>query len=170
MKSWPTRNANRKSLTIVGLLFAFSTLSYFDRTIISIAGPSMMRDFHLSATQMGAIYSAFIFGYALLMIPGGYFTDRLGPRRTLALMGWSSSAFTALTFLGGTPLLGAYFGIVPLLVAIRFGMGAGTAPLYPACAKATANWIPRLYHARVQGLIIAGSSVGAALSPSSLPG
>ena len=165
MKSWTTRNAGRKGLTIVGLLFAFSTLSYFDRTIISIAGPSMMRDFHLSATQMGAIYSAFIFGYALLMIPGGYFTDSLGPRRTLALMGWSSSAFTALTFLGGTPLLGAYFGIVPLLVAIRFGMGAGTAPLYPACAKATANWIPRIYHARVQGLIIAGSSVGAALSP-----
>jgi ACS family D-galactonate transporter-like MFS transporter len=82
-------NANRKSLTIVGLLFAFSTLSYFDRTIMSIAGPSMMRDFHLSATEMGAIYSAFIFGYALLMIPGGDFTDRMGPRRTLAVMGWS---------------------------------------------------------------------------------
>jgi ACS family glucarate transporter-like MFS transporter len=166
VKSWITRDhANRKSLTIVGLLFAFSTLSYFDRTIISIAGPSMMRDFHLSATQMGAIYSAFIFGYALLMIPGGHFTDRLGPRRTLAVMGWSSSAFTALTVLGGTNFPGAYFGIVPLLVAIRFGMGAGTAPLYPACAKATANWVPRVYHARVQGLIIAGSSAGAAISP-----
>jgi len=166
VKSWTTRNdAHRQSLTIVGLLFAFSSVSYFDRTIISIAGPSMMRDFHLSATQMGAIYSAFIFGYALLMIPGGHLTDRLGPRRTLAVMGWSSSAFTALTILGGAPVIGAGIGIVPLLVAIRFGMGAGTAPLYPACAKAAGNWISRVYHARVQGLIIAGSSAGAAISP-----
>jgi MFS family permease len=166
VKSWTARDdRNRKSFTIVGLLFAFSAVSYFDRTIISIAGPSMMRDFDISATEMGAIYSAFIFGYALLMIPGGHFTDRLGPRRTLAVMGWSSSAFTALTILGGTPVIGAYIGIVPLLVAIRFGMGAGTAPLYPACAKATANWISRVYHARVQGLIIAGSSAGAAISP-----
>jgi ACS family glucarate transporter-like MFS transporter len=166
VKSWNThRDANRKSLTIVSLLFAFSTISYFDRTIISIAGPSMMREFHLSPTEMGAIYSAFIFGYALLMIPGGHLTDRLGPRRTLAFMGWSSSAFTALTILGGARTLGAYVGIVPLLVAIRFGMGAGTAPLYPACAKAAANWIPRVYHARIQGLIIAGSSAGAAICP-----
>ena len=83
MKSWTARDdRNRKSFTIVGLLFAFSAVSYFDRTIISIAGPSMMRDFDISATEMGAIYSAFIFGYALLMIPGGHFTDRLGIKAT----------------------------------------------------------------------------------------
>jgi len=51
VKSWSThREANRKSLTVISLLFAFSAISYFDRTIISIAGPSMMRDFQLSAT------------------------------------------------------------------------------------------------------------------------
>ena len=31
--------------------------------------------------------------------------------------------------------------------------------------RMTANWIPVGYHARVQGLIIAGSSAGAAISP-----
>jgi MFS family permease len=46
-----------------------------------------MKDFAISPAQMGAIYSAFILGYALLMIPGGYLSDRLGARFTLALMG-----------------------------------------------------------------------------------
>lgn len=166
MKSFHARNAGRgRDLGIVGMLFGFSMVSYFDRTIISIAGPSMMREFGLSATRMGAVYSAFIFGYALFMIPGGHLTDRLGPRRTLVIMGWSSAAFTALTVLGGSPGIGAYAGIVPALVLLRFALGAVTAPLYPACARMTANWIPLVYHARVQGLIIAGSSAGAAIAP-----
>ena len=48
---------------------------------------------------------------------------------------------------------------------MRLGLGAVTAPLYPACARITANWIPVVHHARVQGLVIAGSALGAALSP-----
>jgi ACS family glucarate transporter-like MFS transporter len=150
---------------IVALLFGFSMISYFDRTIMSIAGPQMIRDFGISATEMGSIYSAFILGYALFMIPAGRLTDGIGPRRSLALMGLLSAAFTALTVVAGKPGLGALIGIVPALFAVRFGLGVVTAPLYPACACMTANWIPMVYHARVQGFIIAGSSLGAAISP-----
>jgi ACS family glucarate transporter-like MFS transporter len=155
----PTRVA------LIALMFGFSMVSYFERTIISIAGPELMKAFNLSPTQMGSIYSAFILGYALLMIPGGYVTDRLGGRLTLALMGGLSAVFTALIVLSGRPGLGTYIGIVPALFLMRLGLGAVTAPLYPACARITANWIPVVHHARVQGLIIAGSSLGAALSP-----
>src|SRR5580693_5785383 len=88
-------------LIVVALLFSFSLISYFDRTIMSIAGPQLMRDFAISPTQMGAVYSAFILGYALLMIPGGHLSDRLGPRRTLALMGTFSAAFTGLIVFAG---------------------------------------------------------------------
>ena len=114
---------------------------------------------------MGSVYSAFILGYALLMIPGGWLTDRLGPRRTLLMMGGGSAALTAMTILGAKPGLGAVIGIVPALFLIRLVLGFVTAPLYPACARVTANWIPLTQHARVQGFIIAGSSVGAATSP-----
>src|ERR1700735_292989 len=54
---------------IVALLFGFSMVSYFDRTIMSIAGPQLMLDFGVSPTAMGSVYSAFILGYALTMIP-----------------------------------------------------------------------------------------------------
>jgi MFS family permease len=159
------RRLNPTQLIIIALLFGFSMMSYFDRTIMSIAGPQMIKDFGISATKMGGIYSAFILGYALLMIPGGHLTDRLGPRRTLALMGVFSGLFTAAAVVAGKPMLGWYVGVVPALFATRLGLGVVTAPLYPACARMTASWIPTVFHARVQGLVMAGSSVGAAISP-----
>ena len=159
------RSLKPTQLIIIALLFGFSMMSYFDRTIMSIAGPQMIKDFGLSETQMGGIYSAFILGYALLMIPGGHLTDRLGPRRTLTLMGVLSAMFTAAAVLAGRPTLGWYVAAVPALFAARLGLGVVTAPLYPACARMTANWIPAVFHARVQGLVMGGSSLGAAISP-----
>ncbi len=54
---------------IVILMVAFSVMSYFDRTIMSIAGPGIIKEFSLSETQMGSVYSAFILSYAILVIP-----------------------------------------------------------------------------------------------------
>ncbi len=142
-----------------------SVMSYFDRTIMSIAGPQIMEEFHLSATQMGSIYSAFGLSYALMMIPGGHVADRLGPRLTLLLVNLSAALFTGLTSLGGKPGIGSVLGVLPAFFAIRLALGAGTAPLYPACARMSAHWIPIAHHGRVQALIIAGSSMGGAVSP-----
>jgi len=156
---------DRARVTLVGLLFSFSVLSYFDRTILSIAAPQMMKDFGVSPTAMGSVFSAFILGYALLMIPCGHLTDRLGPRRTLMLMSLLSALFTLLIVAAGRPGLGTLMGVVPALFTIRLGLGVVTAPLYPACARMTANWIPPVFHARVQALVMAGSSLGAAIAP-----
>jgi len=154
-----------KRITLVGLMFAFSVMSYFDRTIMSIAGPQIMTEFGIAPTQMGSIYSAFILGYFLFMTPGGQMADWLGPRVTLGLMRLAAALFTGLTALGGRPGLGSYLGVIPAFIAIRFCMGVGTAPLYPACGRMGMHWIPSIYQARVQALIIAGSSMGAAVSP-----
>src|SRR3954468_24067160 len=102
---------NSSRIIIVALLFAFSAISYFDRTIMSIAGPALIQEFGISPTAMGGVYSAFILGYALLMIPGGSLTDRYGPRRTLIIMGGGSAALTALTILGIKPGLGELIGV-----------------------------------------------------------
>ena len=162
----PSRyNSSRPEIAIVGLMIACSVMSYFDRTIMSIAGPQIMKEFSLSETQMGSVYSAFILSYAIMMIPGGHVADRLGPRLTLLLMNLSAALFTGLTALGGKPGLGSVMGVVPALFAIRLGLGVGTAPLYPACARMSAQWISLEHQGRVQGLIIAGSSIGGAVSP-----
>jgi MFS family permease len=154
-----------KRIILVGLMFAFSVMSYFDRTIMSIAGPQIMTEFGIAPTQMGSIYSAFILGYFLFMIPAGQIADRLGPRETLGLMGLAAALFTGLTALGGKPGLGTYLGVIPAFIAIRFCMGVGTAPLYPGCGRMGMHWIQGIHQARVQALIIAGSSLGGAVSP-----
>src|SRR5262245_26089032 len=158
-------HSERAGTVIVPLMIACSVMSYFDRTIMSIAGPRIMKEFDLSATQMGSVYSAFILSYAVMMIPGGQLADRLGPRLTVLLMNLSAALFTGLTALGGKPGLGSILGVVPALIVIRLGLGVGTAPLYPACGKMCAHWIPIAHQGRVQALIIAGSSIGAAVSP-----
>ena len=153
-----------RQTSLVTLMFAFSVMSYFDRTIMSIAGPEIMKEFGVEPTQMGWVYSAFILGYAVFMIPGGDVADRLGPRNTLTLMGLAAALFTALTPLGGHVAL-AFLGVVPMLIAIRCGLGIVSAPLYPACARMCSAWIPMVHRARVQAFIIAGACVGGAVSP-----
>lgn len=150
---------------VVALMFACSVMSYFDRTIMSIAGPTIIREFRLTETEMGSVYSAFLLTYALLMIPGGRLADRFGPRLVLTGMGLGAAVFTGLTALGGAPGLGAWLGVVPSFVVIRLGLGAVTAPIYPSCATVNANWVPVMHRARVQGFIAAGAGLGGAVSP-----
>ena len=154
---------------VVVLMVAFSVMSYFDRTIMSIAGPEIMREFAISETRMGSIYSAFIISYALLMIPGGDVSDRFGPRRVLTIMGLGAALFTGLTAWCGRPGLGSYLGIVPAFFVIRLSLGAFTAPLYPACGRMNANWFPVDERATVWGLIAAGAGLGGAISPLLFP-
>ena len=158
-------NAASQSGKVVGLMVALSVMSYFDRTIMSIAGPGIIREFSLSETEMGTVYSAFLLSYALLMIPGGRLADRFGPRRVLALSGLGAALFTGLTAFAAWPGLGSLLGLIPAFILIRLGLGTFTAPLYPSCARMNANWIPESRRARVQGMIASGAGLGGAASP-----
>ena len=160
-----SRKAFRVQTYVVTLMVAFSVMSYFDRTIMSIAGPVIMHDLSLSATSMGAVYTAFLMSYAVMNLPGGHLADRFGPRLVLTVMGLGAALFTGLTALGGNPNLGAYLGIVPSFFLVRLAMGFFTGPLYPSCAKTNANWIPEGHRARVWGFIAAGAGLGGATSP-----
>jgi sugar phosphate permease len=58
-------------------------ISYIDRVNISIAGPLIRTEIHLSPTELGLIFSAFAYPYAAMQILGGFLADRLGPRLIL---------------------------------------------------------------------------------------
>jgi MFS family permease len=150
---------------IATLMVAFSVMSYFDRTIMSIAGPGIIKEFSLTETEMGSVYSSFVLSYAILMIPGGWLADRLGPWRVLTGMGFGAGLFTALTALSGKPGLGTLLGVVPSFLIIRLGLGASTAPLYPSCGRMNANWYDLNKRARIWGLVAAGAGIGSATSP-----
>ena len=72
-------------------------INYLDRTVLGIAAPILTKDLGLTAAQMGLVFSAFSWSYALLQIPGGIFLDRFGTRRHLLRRASSSGrSFTAL--------------------------------------------------------------------------
>lgn len=150
---------------IAVMMFAFSVVNYFDRTILSVAAPSMMKEFSLSPTSMGAVFSAFLISYTIVMTPGGRWSDRFGPRNMLAVMALGSGLLTAMMPLGGIPGLGSVIGIIPGLFVIRLGFGVFTAPIFPAAARMNAISMPPLQRARVLGFVNAGAGFGGAVSP-----
>ena len=149
---------------IVGLLAAFSFISYFTRVGMSVAATPIMRQFGLSPTQFGFVVSSMLWGYMLCMVPGGWFADRCGPKRALTIMGVGSAVFCGLT--GVVGLMGAAASAGTLLVLLVIGralLGVCTAPLYPAAGRMVAHWIPLDGRALANGLVIGAVPLGAAL-------
>jgi MFS family permease len=141
---------------MVALMAALSAMSYFDRTIMSIAGPTIMRELRISDVAMGSVYSIFILTYTILMIPGGALADRFGPRLILMLSGIGNAVLTGLT--GACSRLTGFY-------VIRLILGGTTAPLYPACARMTRYWIPPAGLGRAQAVIQGSAAFGSAASP-----
>jgi MFS family permease len=164
-KSAGTDVATSTQIRIVALLFGLSAASYFCRIAISIAGPEIMKEFHLPETQMGWIYSSYLFSYTLLMTPGGWMADRLGGRFMLVASGLGAALFTGLTALCGVPGLGVYLGVIPAFLVVRIAFGACTAPLYPSCGRIVSAWIRPERQGRALATIVSAAAVGAALAP-----
>ncbi len=92
-----------------------------------------------SATQIGALLSAFSLAYGFAQIPAGWLLDRVGPRSVLSagMLLWS----VAQTATGMVSSFAA-------LVATRIGLGIGEAPFLPGGVKVIRDW----YDAPERGL------------------
>lgn len=146
---------------LVGWMFAISATAYLDRVNISIAGPILQREFGLSNTQLGYVFSSFVIGYALFQIPGGRLVDRYGPRRTLlfATIWWA--VFTSITALVPSGVSGALW----ILLSVRLALGVGEAVVYPSSNRLVSKWIPTTERGVANGLIFAGVGIGAGVTP-----
>lgn len=136
---------------ILALIAIGTTINYLDRTVLGIAAPSLTKDLGLDPKQMGLVFSAFSWSYALLQIPGGIFLDRYGTRVTyfIAIFFWS--LFTA--------VMGAVRGLNALIVA-RIGVGIFEAPCFPANSRVLATWFPQRERARANSIYSFGQYVG----------
>src|SRR5258708_39114400 len=130
----PTAVAGRLSSVqwrVVLLLMAFSFLCHFNRVGMSVAGTErLMKEYDISKPQMGAVYSSYLLVYTLLMIPGGWLIEKVGPRWALGCMGFGSAVLVTLTGLPGWGLVSTA-AVLSLLLVIRGALGAVTAPMHP---------------------------------------
>jgi MFS family permease len=155
----------RQGIAIVFLLMATVFTSHFNRVSIATAGDTrIMKQYDVSPTRMGLVYSAFLLAYTLSMIPGGLFIDRFGARTALTALGFGSALFVALT--GAVGLMARSGGpwFVGLLI-VRGLLGVVSAPLHPACARMVGNLFPPGLRSRVNGLVTGSALAGIALTP-----
>ena len=104
----PPTHARRN---VLWLIFFLAVITYFDRLCISAAAPAITKEFGYTASQMGWIFSAFTFAYAIFEIPSGWLGDSLGTRKALTRIVLCWTIFTMVT--------GAALGFWSLLT-IRF--------------------------------------------------
>jgi ACS family D-galactonate transporter-like MFS transporter len=126
-------------------------INYLDRTVLGIAAPFLTRDLGLDAAEMGLVFSAFSWSYAVLQIPGGIFLDRFGTRITYFIAASFWSAITA--------LMGVVHSLEALLLT-RIGVGVFEAPCFPANSRILAIWFPQHERARANGIYSFGQYVG----------
>lgn len=144
------------------LLIAASFVDYFFRYNLSIAAPTMMPSLGLTEIQWGWVMASFPLGYAIFQIPGGMAADRFGPRRVLALIMLAWGLLMVLTGLVPGPALLPVGGIIALLIAVEFLVGATHAPIYPTCNSTIERWFPVGRWALPNGLTSTGLTWGAA--------
>ena len=157
--------ASRIRWKIGGLLCTVAVVNYFQRVNISVAGDSIMKDFHLTQTQMGTVFSAFVLGYTLFQVPGGMLADRFGPRRVLGCAMATWGIFTFLSGMIGRISLLTGLSVLNALIALRFLFGIFQAPMFPTSTRTVTNWFPISERARANGLAISGASIGSFLVP-----
>ena len=142
----------------VAVLFAMvlAVIMYIDRVCISQAGPLISQDLGLTKIQMGWAYSIFGWAYALFEVPGGWLSDRLGPRRVLMriVMWWSF--FTAAT--------GWVWNLTSLLIT-RALFGVGEAGCFPSLTRLFTLWLPGVERERAQANLWLAARWGGAFTP-----
>ncbi|HMU30319.1 MAG TPA: MFS transporter [Nitrospira sp.] len=158
-------SAVRPRWGILALLFAISAVTYMDRVNISVTARQMMPAYGLTDQDMGYVFSAFVFGYALCQIPGGRLGDRWGARVVLAcaLLWWSLC--TVLTAVVATLPVAGLVGTVGALVIVRFLLGVGESVALPNFNRAVADWMPPGQRGLGIGIAIGGIGIGAAITP-----
>jgi MFS family permease len=146
----------RARFVVLVLLCLLAGILYLDRICMSAAVDSIQADLGLTNSESSYVLMAFTLSYGLFEVPTGRWGDRIGARRVLTRISLWWSAFTALT--------GACTGLWTM-VSVRFLFGAGEAGAYPNVARVLSRWFPDEERGRAQGLLLAASQIGGALSP-----
>src|SRR5262249_46399722 len=140
-------------LVLISLMYL---ITYLDRVNISTAAPVISKEFGFDKVTMGVIFSAFAWAYAMFQVPGGWLSDRFGPRRILTIIVAYWSIMTAATAAAGNAVS---------FVIVRFLFGIGEAGAFPGATCAMQTWYPREERGFVQGITHSASRLGAAIAP-----
>ncbi|HVE11166.1 MAG TPA: MFS transporter [Paraburkholderia sp.] len=134
------------------MLFLLATINYLDRVVLSVGAGPLAAELHVDKVELGYLFSSFLWGYTLFLLPIGLLIDRFGSRYVTAISMTVWSLATMLT--------GAASSAGGVLVS-RIVMGAGEASCYPSAARIIRDWAP----SRERGIAMTALNSGAYFGP-----
>ena len=130
-------------------------ISYAFRSINAVISPELIRDLHLSHTELGFLSSAYFIGFGMTQIPVGLALDRFGPRATeMALM--SFAIIGALIFAVADQFL--------TLVIGRVCIGIGVSACLMSAFSAFRTWFPAEQQPQLVSAMLVFGTFGALMT------
>src|SRR5580698_3984676 len=129
----------------LALLVIAVLINYVDRGNLALAAPLLTKEWGLSPSQLGILFSAFFWSYVLLQVPVGWLVDRFSASSMLAAGFLAWSAATAFT--------GLARGFATLLT-MRLLLGVGEAVIFPASSKIFSEHLEEKDRGLANGLLV----------------
>jgi len=152
---------HNKRFFVYILLFLFLSCYSLDRVTMAVAGSSVAKEMGLSPVSLGYLFSSYLWLYAIVLLPAGAITDRLGARRTSTL---AATCWSLCQALGG-----AANSLFTLLLT-RLGLGLFESAANPCAHSAIREWTPRGERGFATAIWYAGTNAGPALGSRWSPG
>ena len=127
-------------------------LSYVFRTINAVIAFDLVTDINLSAAGLGLLTSAYFLSFAACQLPLGVMLDRIGPKKTEAVLLLLASAGSVWFAMAETETE---------LICARALIGMGVSACLMASFKAFVDWFPKEKHPVTNGLILMAGGLGA---------
>lgn len=143
--------------TLVVQLFVALAICAMDRSIIALLIIPMAAEMNWRLSVEGLIIAALFAGYMMTGVISGRVADASGGKRVLAAGVVLWSVMTALT------PLAARFGGLPVLLVVRFLVGAGEGAAMPAMNAMVKAGVPEALISRALAFIYSGMYVGSIL-------
>jgi len=142
------------------LLFFATVIAYVDRGVLGYLKDTLQHVIGWDSIQYSYVLASFKIAYAIGLVGAGWFTDRLGTRKGLAIaiVLWSLAAMSP----------GAATSVLTFGIAMFF-LGLGEAANFPACIKTVAEWFPKGERALATGIFNSGANFGNVAVPLLVP-
>jgi MFS family permease len=148
MKAQPTP---RGAWGITALLFFFMVVNFADKVVVGLAGPKIIDDLGLNATEFGRLGSAFFLLFSVSAVAVGFVVNSVPSR-------WVILALATVWALVQFPMVGAVgFGT---LVLCRVLLGAGEGPAAAVALHGLFKWFPDGKRTLPTAVLTQGSAVG----------
>lgn len=146
----------RRGLILMTVCLAAFAIN-LDTTIVNVALPDLARDLGASLRGLQWIVDGYNLAFAALVLTAGSLGDRFGRRPALII---------GLLGFAGASAVGALVGSAGALVAVRLGMGAFAALIFPTTLSILTNAFPdRRERAAAIGVWGAVTGLGVAVGP-----